>query len=1097
MIAWKPDRLVRVSAGSIPALLGAVWLLGAAGCKIGAEGATATAPRPVDTVGSPNQPWPPDDAGVPSVSDAGLCTGSLCLGAASVCDGSTSVTIRAGSGTPAEASADTALQGLSDASVATDAGAQGSAAGDGGAALVANRADADLCAPQVVDWTAPPKAAAVEWTPSTAETYQCPTGNVRVHVRDVWSSEAPVSLRALSGTPVAISVVDVKGGYVEYWARRDNPGCTWYSACLPKGVSSLQFKAVGSADACTQTTPSGTFDLAAAVGTNTEIYVDYRGTAAALANDFAAATLGAQAFTVAVSPSSSAACPATPADAGAVTTGPSTSVVTVHFRWPWGDPTNTGFAGTSCELTKLGQSTPAYPTSLRVLGLGGCAIPQAMLEFQDGHCPWYTVQVPRSLWSGTKTPSLQFAMADWRVQLTSAAIDLPSQPPNELWMAYGGPPDDNPTSGTACQDYSGRTSSYHTYLINPGPGYPHCGSANTKATVTLDPCAPPAPDGYSTVHFRYLWAGPKTLTLFPKADAMPKWLLLQVNGTDVTCTREADRPWFNCAVPNSEFREGAMFRAVDRTREPEDWTTALQRPFATEPGEYWVKWESGRPESTTGEFGWYNYYPDATHGDWSATGTWRDQKCARKAAATSASVGFGAGTWFPYARTDYSYPFGASLARVYPNSSKVQEVLNSFVFQRYVHWKNKYVVSGDRACGPGTARVVAEMDSTFSEGQGYGLAMAAAIGDKDTFGQLWTFTRHYLSQSTKKYCGGLMGYKWERASDCRPLDQPCDPDIESCGSKQDSAFDADVDIAIGLIFAARQWPEYASAATAWLLKMECEVNTVYDGKRYFPAPGDTWDKYCSTPGTSCRYQPGYDGTVNLSYYPPGYFRAFGDYLAAHLPADSYTDEMREAHRALWNKTAQTVYDMHERCYDNKAVEPGLSTDWGTYTKPCDHNSDNYNWARALWRVSVDAAWFGNRLDLPENQPGSSTHYAGKTRIQAKVDNIQAYFNDFYKKNPPESNANRFSTICRLLAPDGTASGCDPSYDHNSYFVNTALTAYANVFDSGGRTTAEIRREAIEEAISTTISNDRYYQESIGVYTMLFLSGNFPNPMDVP
>jgi hypothetical protein len=43
----------------------------------------------------------------------------------------------------------------------------------------------------------------------------------------------------------------------------------------------------------------------------------------------------------------------------------------------------------------------------------------------------------------------------------------------------------------------------------------------------------------------------------------------------------------------------------------------------------------------------------------------------------------------------------------------------------------------------------------------------------------------------------------------------------------------------------------------------------------------------------------------------------------------------------------------------------------------------------------------------------------------------------------------------------------------------------------------IRQEALEEAVSTTVENDRYYQESLGVYSMLFLTGNFPNPMLVP
>jgi hypothetical protein len=58
------------------------------------------------------------------------------------------------------------------------------------------------------------------------------------------------------------------------------------------------------------------------------------------------------------------------------------------------------------------------------------------------------------------------------------------------------------------------------------------------------------------------------------------------------------------------------------------------------------------------------------------------------------------------------------------------------------------------------------------------------------------------------------------------------------------------------------------------------------------------------------------------------------------------------------------------------------------------------------------------------------------------------------------------------------------------------SAYVSVFDNDGKTTGNIRREAFEEAVSTTIMNDKYYQESIGVYTLMFLTGNFPNPLMV-
>jgi hypothetical protein len=60
-----------------------------------------------------------------------------------------------------------------------------------------------------------------------------------------------------------------------------------------------------------------------------------------------------------------------------------------------------------------------------------------------------------------------------------------------------------------------------------------------------------------------------------------------------------------------------------------------------------------------------------------------------------------------------------------------------------------------------------------------------------------------------------------------------------------------------------------------------------------------------------------------------------------------------------------------------------------------------------------------------------------------------------------------------------------------------MSSYVSLFNDGGATTLGIRQEALEEAVSTTVENDRYYQESLGVYSMLFLTGNFPNPMLVP
>ena len=49
------------------------------------------------------------------------------------------------------------------------------------------------------------------------------------------------------------------------------------------------------------------------------------------------------------------------------------------------------------------------------------------------------------------------------------------------------------------------------------------------------------------------------------------------------------------------------------------------------------------------------------------------------------------------------------------------------VFERYNIWKENYVTTDDLTCGAGTARVTTDPPDTVSEGQGYGIAMAAAI----------------------------------------------------------------------------------------------------------------------------------------------------------------------------------------------------------------------------------------------------------------------------------------------------------------------------------------------------------------------------------
>jgi len=910
------------------------------------------------------------------------------------------------------------------------------------------------------------------------ETHDCPKGNLRIHVKDLWSRQSSPSLEVFDTRPLAVTVVDKSWG--EYAARPDSPGCDWYTACVPVAmVSTIHLKALDGANACAAGNTSGGFDLSA-LKEGQDVYIDYAGTN--LPVDYQAypsVPIGPTAFRLDVDPATPPAC----------TTGEIASTkgfTKLHLRWPWGDPAVTGYAGSACEDEKLGVSTPPFPTSLRVQS-EACSTGTALLDYQGGACPWYTILIPNEKWQG----SITLRYGDDASGLYSPGIPLPTpRTADEYWLAYTGAPDDA-SNRSNCMNWSQRAAAFHFYTVNPGPGFAGCGGA---APPTTDPCTLLPAEDTTVVHFRYIWAGQKIFTYFPRPAFMPNWIVLEVSGgggdNDVICWREADRPWYSCPVPNSKFKAGATWRAVDKTHDPE-WNTVKPREFPATKGEYWITWFYGKPDIPEfSRFRFTNYNPDdSPEGDWGVTGSWADAACKKHPSPNSPPpIGF-PGAWFPYVKTGYQYGYGGSLANWYGKRNAVQTLLNRFVWERYLLWKENYVDTAN-ACGPGTARIKTDPPETVSEGQGYGMAIAAAIGDKQLFDQLWKFARHYLSQSSDKYCGGLMGWMWQGPEDCQPLDQPA-----TGAGIHDSAFDGDVDIAIALVFAARQWPEYNDAAISWLLKMECEINTAHDPRWAFPTPGDTWDKNCEFyPDKPCNYMPETNGMVNMSYYPPGYFRAFGEFLQANLKGS--TSAQRQSHKEFWYKAASTTWEMVERCY-SADIHPALIADWGHYETPCDALTGNYDWSRSLWRLAVDAAWYGQDTSLPENKPRSSRYAPTKSQIQAKMDLIQKFYADFQTKNPVVPHANRFSTLCQNLTPTGLVTDCDPAYGHNSYFVNTAMCSYVGLFDDGGATNPALRQEALEEAVSTTIINDRYYQESIGVYTMLFLSGNFPNPMRVP
>ena len=174
------------------------------------------------------------------------------------------------------------------------------------------------------------------------------------------------------------------------------------------------------------------------------------------------------------------------------------------------------------------------------------------------------------------------------------------------------------------------------------------------------------------------------------------------------------------------------------------------------------------------------------------------------AALSITGVAYGA-----IARFHVTYPYGHQAA----DDPTLEGAYNNWVGMFVVNAGSYKRVSYPEGIGTAGA------NSTASEGIGYGMLMAVWINDQTTFNSLWNYKVNHTPKS------GLMA--WE---------------INSSGSIMDnnSARDADEDIAMSLILADRRWGSggamnYNQLATTEVSKIEANDISSTDNHVY---PGD-------------------------------------------------------------------------------------------------------------------------------------------------------------------------------------------------------------------------------------------------------------------
>jgi endoglucanase len=234
---------------------------------------------------------------------------------------------------------------------------------------------------------------------------------------------------------------------------------------------------------------------------------------------------------------------------------------------------------------------------------------------------------------------------------------------------------------------------------------------------------------------------------------------------------------------------------------------------------------------------------------------------------------------------------------------------------------------------PGTFRVLDKQKDniTTSEGQSYAMLRAVWLDDKDTFDKTWKWTKDNLQRDDDKLFSWLFG---KQANGTYGI-------LTEQGG-QNTATDADVDIAMALIFASSRWnqADYLGDAQA-IIDDIWEHEIVYiNNKPYLAANNIEKD----APNTM---------VVNPSYLAPYAYRIFAT-LDEHP----------------WNDVVDTSYDILNKSISeplDTAQSANLPPDWvfidkktGALKAPSGNNlstNTSFDALRVPWRIYLDWAWY--------------------------------------------------------------------------------------------------------------------------------------------
>lgn len=365
---------------------------------------------------------------------------------------------------------------------------------------------------------------------------------------------------------------------------------------------------------------------------------------------------------------------------------------------------------------------------------------------------------------------------------------------------------------------------------------------------------------------------------------------------------------------------------------------------------------------------------------------------------------------FPFPQ-QVTYKFGHTATYVDP----------SVIQSHFDDWKGAWY----KDMGDGTARVISPNDSaemTVSEGIAYGMLimvyMSSTQADHQSeFDKLYAFWNKYAKS------GNESGMNWH---------------INTQNGKADdgSATDADLDVALALIMAAKQWgnDQYMTKAKKlidWIKSHDMES----DGR---VKAGSNWN-------------PG----LNSSYVFPAAFQLFYD-----VTNDSF-----------WKTAITTNLDHMSKCQN---ATTGLMPDWCSWS---DHKATNAG------QVSGGSSGFYDDATRTPWRLAWGYYWYGIKEAKAINDKIVPWLD-----KSTFSNAN-------LIWPGYSLTGTSP---YNMFVTSTYAgglgLAMASADDPGHylETVYDVLANTVGKKTPTTAKGEAYYPATLNILYMLTMSGNLPN-----